>query len=109
MVKHLRCPLGAGGQRGSPLKTKEPPKRPNRLSRRHSWKSISGRIRSSDDNLRLRHAYRVDELIESGRVRKREANTPMRYVRAKARIVRTMNAVSALREKDRMGLSHSRE
>ena len=58
---------------------------------------------STDDNLRLRHAYRVDELIESGCVRKREANTPMRYVRAKARMVRTMNAVSPLREKDRVG------
>jgi len=48
------------------LKTKEASKKPNRLSRWHSWKSVSGRISSTDDNLRLRHAYRLDELIESG-------------------------------------------
>ena len=50
---------------GFPLKAKESPKKPNRLSRRHSWNSISGRIMATDDDLRLRHAYRLDELIES--------------------------------------------
>jgi hypothetical protein len=51
---------------GFPLKAKESPKKPNWLSRRHSWNCISGRITSTDDNLRLRHAYRLDELVESG-------------------------------------------
>jgi hypothetical protein len=62
-VSQARAKFSAN--RGSPLKTKESSKKPNRLSRRHSWRSISGRITSTDDNLRLRHAYRVDELIES--------------------------------------------
>src|SRR5262245_17856171 len=86
-----------------PLKTKESSKKPNRLSRRHSWNSISGGIPPTDDNLRLGHAFRVYELIESGCVRKREANAPMGYVRAKTRMVRAVNAVSPLREKDRVG------
>jgi hypothetical protein len=53
---------------GLPLKTKEPPKRANWLSRRHSCASISGGITSTDDNLCFRHAYRPDELVESGGV-----------------------------------------
>jgi hypothetical protein len=47
---------------GFPLKAKESPKKPNRLSGRLSWNSISRRITSTDDNLRFRHAYRPDEL-----------------------------------------------
>ena len=43
---------------GFPLKAKESPKRPHRLSRRHSWNSIAGRITSTDNNLpRLSHAF----------------------------------------------------
>ena len=44
---------------------KESPKKPNWLSRRHSWNSIAGRIASTDNNFRLSHAYRLNELIES--------------------------------------------
>ena len=50
---------------GFPLKAKESPKKPNWLSRRHSWNSIAGRIASTDNNFRLSHAYRLNELIES--------------------------------------------
>ena len=62
-VSQARAKFSAN--RGSPLKSKESSKKSDRLSRRHSWRSISGRITSTDDNLRLRHAYRLDELIES--------------------------------------------
>src|SRR5262245_8979917 len=51
--------------RQSSLKPKQSPEKPDRLSRRHGWHSISRRITSTDDNLRFRHAYRLDELIES--------------------------------------------
>jgi hypothetical protein len=101
-----------GGIPAAPLKTKESTKRANWLSRRHSCSSISGRITSTDDNLCFRHAYRPDELVESGCVWKGETNAPMRYCGAKARMVRTMNAVPRLVKKIACGipaLSHSRE
>ena len=75
---------------GFALKMKQSPKEPNWLSRRHSWNSISGRITSTDDDLRLRHAYRVHELIESSCVRKGQTNASMRYCCAEARMVRAM-------------------
>src|SRR4029079_9709717 len=85
-----------------PLKTEESAKKANRLSRRHSCASKSRRITSTDDNLCFRHTYRPDELVESGCVWKGETNAPMRYCGAKARMVRTMNAVTASGEKDRV-------
>jgi hypothetical protein len=47
-------------------------------------------VTSTDDDLRLRHAYRVHELIESSCVRKGQTNASMRYCCAKARMVRAM-------------------
>src|SRR6476620_743104 len=48
-----------------PLKVKESPKKSNRLSWWHRWSSISRRIASTDDNPRLRHAYRLFDLKQA--------------------------------------------
>src|SRR5262249_45202727 len=67
IFKTGRCnPLRGEGRSPVPLETKQSPKKANWLPRRHSRVSEVRRIMSTDDNLCIRHAYRLDKSVESG-------------------------------------------
>jgi hypothetical protein len=60
-------------------------------------------IRTSNDDLGLRHAVRLDKMIERGGVSQREMDATMGDWRAKSRMVRAMNAVSSFGKEERVG------
>jgi hypothetical protein len=74
-----------------------------------AWNCDTGGIRTSNDDLGLGHAVCLDKMIDRGGVWQRETDATTGDWRAKARMVRAMNAVSSFGEEDRVGpaLSHA--
>ena len=73
---------------------------PSTLTWRLAWNCDTGRIRPSNDDLGLRHTVRLDKLIERGGIWERKTNATVGHCRARAGMIRAMNAMSPFGEKD---------